>query len=86
MTGDRRLTVQEMLTFKLQEKEHKLDAMKIIVSSIVDGHDEPTLFEVAFIEIAAKLDAMKEILIRQGKQLRILQDEVADLKGRVRKE
>jgi len=72
MTGDRRLTAQEMLDFKLEKANHRFDGMQIIMKAVVDGNDEPTLFEVALIELASRLDGHKEILKDLNRQVRDL--------------
>jgi len=72
MTGDRRLSAQEMLDFKLEKVNHRFDAMQIISKAIVDGNDEPTLFEVALIELAARVDGHTEILKDLSRQVRDL--------------
>jgi hypothetical protein len=69
-----------MLDFKLERENKRFDAMKIIMRSVVDGHEEPTLFEVALIELAARLDGQKEIAIEQGRQIRLLQSQLSELK------
>jgi len=85
MTGDRRLTAQEMLDFKLEKANHRFDGMQIITKAIVDGNDEPTLFEVAFIELAARLDGHKEILKDLSRQVRELaRGEEQDLEFRAK--
>jgi len=80
MTGDRRLSGQEMLDFKLERENKRFDAMMIIKKSVLDGHDEPTLFEVALIELAARLDGQREIAIEQGRQIRLLRSQLSELK------
>jgi len=72
MTGDRRLSAQEMLDFKLEKDKHRFDALEIIQKAILDGNEEPTLFEVAIIELAARLEGQKAMIIELGRQLRDL--------------
>ncbi|MCJ7455282.1 hypothetical protein MUP07_00885 [Candidatus Bathyarchaeota archaeon] len=70
MTGDRRLTAQEMLDFKLEKANHRFDALKIVTTAILDGKEEPTLFEVAILELAARVDGHKELLADLYRQIR----------------
>lgn len=62
MTGDRKLTPEEMKLFMREAVTQRatLDAMKILQQGIVDGHDEPSLYDIAFIEVAARLDGQKD--------------------------
>ena len=62
MTGDRRLTDEEKRAFL----NHTFNALEVVTN--LGG--EPTLFEVALIEIAAKLDAQREWIIKIHKLLK----------------
>jgi len=79
LTGDRRLSAQELLDFKLEKKDHRFDALKIVAKAILDGNDEPTLFEVALIELSASLDGHKQILIDLGRRVRALEDRLSQV-------
>ena len=61
-----------MLDFKLEKASHRFDAMQIIKKAILEGNDEPTLFEVALIELAARVDGQTEILKDLNRQIRDL--------------
>ena len=72
MIGDRRLNAQEMLDFKLEKANHRFDAMQIIKKTILEANEEPTLFELALIELAARVDGQTEILKDLRRQFRDL--------------
>ena len=62
MTGDRRLTDEEKRTFL----DHTFNALEVVTN--LGG--EPTLFELAIIEIAARLDTQREWIIKTHKLLK----------------
>ena len=65
MTGDRRLTERE----KYQEiTSHSIDALKIIKES----GGEPSLFELAIIELSAKIEAHTKLIIELGAEVEAL--------------
>ena len=68
MTGDRRLEPHEMKRFLQHQGTIGFDTIK---ETLFTG-GEPTLFDVAFIEIIAKLDAHTEQLINQGAEIKAL--------------
>lgn len=69
MTGDRKLQSHELRAF-MQHHRIGWDTIKELL--FVGG--EPSLFEVAFIEIMAKLDAHTDVIINQGAQIKGLKD------------
>lgn len=75
MTGDRRLSAQEMLDFKLEKRDRRFDAMRIVRRTILEGDEEPTLFELALIELAARVDGQTEILKDMTRRVRLLEKE-----------
>jgi len=84
MTGDRRLTAQEMIAFKLEKENRCFDALETIKQAILEKGDEPTLFELAIIELAAAIESHKNIIIDLGRQIRRLDERLA-LQERVKK-
>jgi len=77
MTGDRRLTAQEMIAFKLEKEDRRFDALETIKRAILERGDEPTLFELAIIELAAAIESHKNIIIDLGRQIRRLDERLA---------
>ena len=75
MTGDRRLTEQEK-AFELAT--HRFNALETVKNS----GGEPSLFELAIIEISAKLDSHSDFIIDMGAKLQILENEVKRLGGK----
>jgi len=84
MTGDRRLTAEEMIAFKLEKEDRCFDALKTIKHAILEKGDEPTLFELAIIELAAAIESHKALIIDLGRQIRRLDERLA-LQERVKK-
>ena len=66
MTGDRRLTAQEKA---IELTTHRFAALETVVNS----GGEPSLFELALIEIAAKLSSHTQLIIEMGAQLGLLE-------------
>ncbi len=67
MTGDRRLRPHEMKIFM----EHGSIGMNTLKEMLFTG-GEPTLFEVALIEISAKLGVHTDLLIEYGAKIKAL--------------
>ena len=61
MTGDRKLTDAEKKAFI----DHKFNALE----TIVNGGGEPTLYEVALIEVSGKLDALTGVLVHTNTRI-----------------
>lgn len=66
MTGDRILTEDELNKF-MQEK--------FALKTIINEGGEPTLYDIAFIEISAKLSTLKDMIIDIYRKLKILEME-----------
>ncbi len=77
MTGDRKLQEHEMQVF-LQHGSIGLNTVKELL--FIGG--EPTLFEVALIEIMAKLDAHTNVIIEQGARI-VARDELLKMVDRL---
>lgn len=60
MTGDRRLTKEELQAFI---NGH------VFLNEILDKGGEPSLFDIAFIELAADLNAQRMIIIDLGERI-----------------
>lgn len=73
MTGDRKLTKQEKEEFI--DTKHQFKALQKIMTS----SDEPSLFESAFIELAAKVKGQAEILIDVASDVQKLKDQAAEI-------
>jgi len=71
MTGDRALQPHELRVF-IQHGKIGIDTVKEML--FVGG--EPSLFEVAFIEIIASLEAHREHIIDQGSKINVMQKEI----------
>jgi len=71
MTGDRCLQPHEIRVF-MQHGSLGMDTLK---ETIFTG-GEPSLFEVALIEIIASLEAHRENIIGQGAAIKLIQQEV----------
>lgn len=74
MTGDRKLTEEEIQLF-IQEETLFLDTV-----NEVGG--KPSLYDTLFIEVSAKLDAHSNLIIMLGKTIRLLEEEIQELKNR----
>jgi len=68
LTGDRRLTEKEIELFK----QHKINFLEMVSES----GDEPSLFEVFFIEVSGKLDAHTQFIIDLGRKIQLLEDKI----------
>lgn len=75
MTGDRKLTLDEKMLFL----QHKTE----FATKITQDEGEPTLHDVAIIEIFAKLDAQKSVIIDLGRKIRNQQYEFDGLRQRL---
>jgi len=71
MTGDRRLHPHEIRAF-MQHGSLGIDTLK---ETLFTG-GEPSLFEVALIEIIASLETHRENIIGQGALIKLIQQEV----------
>lgn len=77
LTGDRLLQEHEMKVFM----EHGSIGLNTVRELLFTG-GEPTLFEVALIEIMAKLEAHTNILIEQGRKI-VARDEMLKIVDRM---
>lgn len=64
MTGDRRLTKEELGAFI---NGH------VFLNEILDKGGEPSLFDIAFIEISAQVEAQRMIIIDLGERIQTLE-------------
>lgn len=71
MTGDRRLKPHEVKVF-IQQGKLGIDTIREMF--FVGG--EPSLFDVAFIEIIASLEAHREIITNQEARINVMQKEI----------
>lgn len=72
MTGDRRLNQDEMLRFKMERlsKEQKFFALE----TILNANEEPTLFELAILELYSYFINHKELIIDLYKKIKIIEE------------
>ena len=77
MTGDRLLKEHEMRVF-MQHGSIGLNTVKELLFT----DSEPTLFEVAFLELIAKVDAHTNILVEQGARI-VARDEMLKVVDRL---
>ena len=71
--GDRRLTSDEMERFKRGDGSFQALPLICGFSGCVLGNREPTLFEIALVELTAKLDGLVKLHIKLGREIRQLQ-------------
>lgn len=73
MTGDRHLHPHEIRVF--MQQGHPSLGIDILKETLFTG-GEPSLFEVAFIEIIASLEAHHKNIVDQGAKINIIQKEI----------
>jgi hypothetical protein len=78
--GDRRLNSDEMERFK--RGDGSFQALPLIsgLTECVLGNREPTLFELALVELNAKLEGLVQIVIREEQEIRLLKKETKELR------
>jgi hypothetical protein len=71
LAGDRQLTDQELNDF-IQNK-------CIFVDELTEVNEKPTLYDIYFIELTAKLEGQTRFIIEQGKKLAALEQKMKAL-------
>lgn len=66
---DRKLTSDELLKFI---QEHKTGELFRALEVFMEENTEPSLHDLCISELKATTDALKKILISQGKEIRLL--------------
>lgn len=81
MKSDRRLTPQEKRLF-IDEAEH-FDAFAAVREALLEGED-PTLFQIALIQLFSESETQKNIIIDQRKLINDLKNEIEKLREHIR--
>ena len=84
--GDRRLNADEIERFKRGDGSFQALPLICGLTDCIMGNREPTLFELALVELNAKLEGIKQIIIAQARQIKILQEDVVLIDEGIRKD
>jgi len=71
--GDRRLNADEIERFKRGDGSFQALPLICGFTDCVMGNREPTLFELALVELNAKLEGITQILIDYGRRIKKLE-------------
>ena len=77
LTGDRLLHDHEKRIL-ITERSQELDALATLREAFFQG-GEPTLFEMAFVELFGTVEVQRNIIIDQGRKIRLLEIRLEEL-------